>query len=125
MIRYLKLYMRLLEFSFGKAMEFRIDFYFRVFMDLMFYFVSFAFFKIAFQLLIALFFWPFDKLAILIRGRINFSPHFPFFLFFKKITLRFQGPGFKQYFRNHAVCSTTTNNCNGFNQMVFITNDIK
>ncbi len=48
MIRYLKLYLRFIEFSFGKAMEFRVDFYFRVFMDLVFYAVQFGFFKIIF-----------------------------------------------------------------------------
>ena len=46
MMRYLRLYGKFIEFSFSKAMEFRVDFYFRSFMDLMYYAVSFAFFKI-------------------------------------------------------------------------------
>lgn len=46
MLRYLRLYFYFIEFSFGRAMEFRVDFYFRVFMDVVFYAVSFGFFKI-------------------------------------------------------------------------------
>jgi ABC-2 type transport system permease protein len=47
-MRYLRLYLKFIEFSFGRAMEFRMDFYFRIFMDLIFYIVSFSFFKILF-----------------------------------------------------------------------------
>jgi ABC-2 type transport system permease protein len=47
-IRYLKLYLKFIEFSFGRAMEFRLDFYFRILMDLIYYVVSFSFFKILF-----------------------------------------------------------------------------
>jgi len=36
----------LIEFAFGKAMEFRLDFYFRIFMDLVYYLVSFGFFQV-------------------------------------------------------------------------------
>jgi ABC-2 type transport system permease protein len=46
MIRYIKLYSYFLRFSFSKAMEFRIDFFFRIFMDIAFYSVQFLFFKI-------------------------------------------------------------------------------
>lgn len=46
MMRYLRLYAHFLEFSFGRAMEFRIDFYFRIVMDVIFYAVQFAFFKV-------------------------------------------------------------------------------
>lgn len=49
MMRYLRLYAKFLEFSFGRAMEFRIDFYFRIFMDLMFYAVNIAFFKVIYM----------------------------------------------------------------------------
>lgn len=48
MSRYFRLYLRFLEFSFGKAMEFRMDFYFRIFMDVVFYAVQFGFFKVLF-----------------------------------------------------------------------------
>lgn len=46
MMRYFRLYMHFLRFSFSKAMEFRVDFFFRVVMDIMFYVVQFLFFKI-------------------------------------------------------------------------------
>lgn len=48
MIRYLNLYLKFIEFSIGRAMEFRLDFYFRIMMDLVYYIVSFSFFKILF-----------------------------------------------------------------------------
>ena len=44
--RYLRLYAHFLRFSFSKAMEFRMDFFFRIFMDCMFYAVNIAFFKL-------------------------------------------------------------------------------
>jgi ABC-2 type transport system permease protein len=46
MNRYLRLYLFFLQFSFSKALEFRIDFFFRIAMDIMYYFVNIALFKI-------------------------------------------------------------------------------
>jgi len=46
MTRYLRLYLYFLRFSFSKAMEFRWDFYFRIFMDLFYYGVNIGFFKV-------------------------------------------------------------------------------
>lgn len=46
MKRYLRLYLYFLRFSLSKAMEFRVDFFFRVVMDLFFYSVQFMFFNI-------------------------------------------------------------------------------
>jgi ABC-2 type transport system permease protein len=46
MKRYLRLYLFFLQFSFSKALEFRIDFFFRIAMDIMYYFVNIALFKI-------------------------------------------------------------------------------
>lgn len=45
-MRYLRLYLHFLRFSFSKAMEFRLDFTFRIFMDCVFYLVQFMFFHI-------------------------------------------------------------------------------
>lgn len=45
-MRYLRLYLHFLRFSFSKAMEFRVDFFFRVFMDINFYILQFLFFSI-------------------------------------------------------------------------------
>jgi ABC-2 type transport system permease protein len=46
--RYFKLYLNFLRFSFSRAMEFRIDFFFRIVMDVFYYGVNIAFFKIIF-----------------------------------------------------------------------------
>lgn len=44
--RYVRLYGRFLEFSFGKAFEFRFDFVMRIIMDIVYYAVALAFFKV-------------------------------------------------------------------------------
>lgn len=46
MKRYFRLYLYFLRFSFSKAMEFRVDFFFRVFMDVIYYGVNILFFKV-------------------------------------------------------------------------------
>ena len=46
MKRYLRLYLHFLRFSFSKAMEFRVDFTFRILMDLIYYVVNILFFKV-------------------------------------------------------------------------------
>lgn len=46
MIRYLRLYAHFLRFSFSKAMEFRVDFFFRILMDIIYYTVNILFFKV-------------------------------------------------------------------------------
>lgn len=46
MLRYLRLYVQFLQFSFSRAMEFRLDFYFRIVMDVIYYAVNIAFFKL-------------------------------------------------------------------------------
>ncbi len=48
MRRYLMLYLYFLRFSFSKAMEFRLDFSFRILMDILYYIVNILFFKIIF-----------------------------------------------------------------------------
>lgn len=49
MLRYFKLYTYFLQFSFSRAMEFRIDFFFRIGMDLVYYIVSFLFYQVIFH----------------------------------------------------------------------------
>jgi len=46
MKRYLRLYLHFLRFSFSKAMEFRLDFTFRILMDIIYYVVNILFFKV-------------------------------------------------------------------------------
>lgn len=48
MRRYLRLYLYFLRFSFSKAMEFRLDFTFRIVMDIVYYIVNISLFKILF-----------------------------------------------------------------------------
>jgi ABC-2 type transport system permease protein len=49
MTRYLRLYAYFLQFSFSRAMEFRLDFFFRVFMDALFYAVQIGFFSVLYR----------------------------------------------------------------------------
>jgi ABC-2 type transport system permease protein len=46
MLRYLRLFAHFLRFSFSRAMQFRLDFFFRVFMDALWYGQYLAFFRI-------------------------------------------------------------------------------
>jgi ABC-2 type transport system permease protein len=48
MWRYLKLYYYFVRFSLSRAMEFRMDFFFRIVMDVLFYLVNISFYKIIF-----------------------------------------------------------------------------
>lgn len=48
MKRYLRLYLHFLQFSFSKALEFRIDFSFRIIMDVIYYIVNIMLFKVLF-----------------------------------------------------------------------------
>jgi ABC-2 type transport system permease protein len=49
MLRYLRLYAYFLRFSFSQAMEFRLDFFFQVIMDALFYVVQFCFFSVLYR----------------------------------------------------------------------------
>ena len=48
MLRYLRLYLSFVRFSISRAVEFRLDFFCRILMDLVFYAVNIAFFKVLF-----------------------------------------------------------------------------
>jgi ABC-2 type transport system permease protein len=45
-VRYLRLYLYFLRFSFSRAMEFRFDFFFRIVMDAIWYLVNLGFFRV-------------------------------------------------------------------------------
>ena len=49
MVRYLRLYLYFMQFSFSRALEFRFDFVFRIFMDIIYYAVNIAFYQVLFQ----------------------------------------------------------------------------
>ena len=48
MRRYFRLYGHFVRFSMSKALEFRFDFFFRVFMDLVYYGIQIAFYNVVF-----------------------------------------------------------------------------
>lgn len=64
MIRYFRLYLYFLQFSFSRAMEFRLDFFFRIVMDCMFYVVQLAFFFILYRHTSLLGGWNLDQIII-------------------------------------------------------------
>ncbi len=49
MIRYLRLFVYFLRFSFSKALQFRIDFFFRIGMDIIFYLVNILFYDVVYR----------------------------------------------------------------------------
>jgi len=63
-IRYLRLYVSFLRFSFSRALEFRLDFFFRVVMDGVWYATHLAFFALLFQHTGLLGGWTLDETLI-------------------------------------------------------------
>ena len=68
MTRYLRLYLYFLRFSFSKAMEFRLDFFFRIVMDTIYYLVHIAFFGVIYQHTSMIGGWDFDQVLIFACG---------------------------------------------------------
>lgn len=66
MLRYLKLYGYFLRFSFSRALEFRLDFSFRIVMDVIFYVVQFAFFSVIYRHTSLLGGWTLDQIYIFV-----------------------------------------------------------
>jgi ABC-2 type transport system permease protein len=66
--RYLRLYAHFLAFSFSKAFEFRFDFYMRIIMDLSYYTVSIAFFRIIYLHTSMLGGWTEGQMMIFVSG---------------------------------------------------------
>jgi viologen exporter family transport system permease protein len=67
-MRYLQLYLCFLRFSFSKAMVFRLDFFFRIFMDLVWNAVNLSFFYILYRHTSLLGGWTFDQMLIFLGG---------------------------------------------------------
>ncbi len=67
-MRYFTLYGHLLRFSFSKALEFRVDFFFRVVMDLAYYGAQLAFYQILFLQIGQLGGWSLDQALIFVAG---------------------------------------------------------
>lgn len=70
MIRYARLYLYFLRFSFSKAMEFRVDFFFRIIMDIVFYIIQFMFFKVLYLHTPILGDWNIEQMSIFITAFI-------------------------------------------------------
>ena len=65
---YLRLYLQFLKFSFSRSLEYRMDFWFRIVMDCMFYLVELAFFTILYQHTDMLGGWNYDQILIFVSG---------------------------------------------------------
>jgi ABC-2 type transport system permease protein len=68
MRRYLRLYAHMVRFSFSRAMEFRVDFFFRVFMDALWYAVHLVFFGVIFKETQALGGWTWDQTLVFVAS---------------------------------------------------------
>ncbi|MGE3611135.1 MAG: ABC transporter permease [Bacteriovoracaceae bacterium] len=68
MMRYFKLYLHFLRFSFSKAMEFRVDFTFRILMDIIYYAVNLCFFKVIYLHTPLLAGWGEDQMLIFVSS---------------------------------------------------------
>ena len=67
-MHYLRLYLYFLRFSFSRAMEFRLDFYFRILMDVAFYVVNLAFFAVIYRHTSMLGGWDLDQIYVFVCG---------------------------------------------------------
>ncbi|MGH7163472.1 MAG: ABC transporter permease [Planctomycetota bacterium] len=68
MLRYLRLYVRFVRFSFSRAMEFRLDFFFRVGMDALWYAVNLAFFWVVYGHTRLLGGWSYEQVLVFATG---------------------------------------------------------
>jgi ABC-2 type transport system permease protein len=68
MSRYLRLYAHFLRFSFSRAMEFRLDFFFRIGMDALWYAVNLVFFWALYRHTPFLGGWNFDQALVFAAG---------------------------------------------------------
>ncbi len=68
MKRYIRLYFHFLRFSFSKAMEFRLDFSFRIIMDIIYYTVNILFFKVIYLHTPMLAGWNENQMMIFVSG---------------------------------------------------------
>ncbi|HKS17316.1 MAG TPA: ABC-2 family transporter protein [Planctomycetota bacterium] len=67
-MRYARLYACFLRFSFSRAMEFRLDFGFRIVMDMVWYVVNFLFFWVLFRHTTLLGEWTYDQTLVFLGG---------------------------------------------------------
>ncbi len=70
-MRYFRLYLHFLRFSFSKAMSFRLDFFFRILMDVIYYFVNISFFKLVYLHTPMLGGWSESQMMIFVAGYLT------------------------------------------------------
>ncbi len=70
MSRYLRLYAYFLRFSLSRSMEFRLDFFFRIFMDVAYYGVALGFFQILYRNTNSLAGWDAHQMRVFVAGYI-------------------------------------------------------
>ena len=70
MIRYVRLYLHFLQFSFGKSAAYRFDFWCRILMDISYYAVSIGFFKILFLKTGALCGWSEAQIMVFVGAHL-------------------------------------------------------
>ncbi len=68
MIRYLRLYAYFVRFSFSKSMEFRLDFFFRIVMDCIYYAVNIGFYTVLFRHTSLIGNWNLDQIYVFVGG---------------------------------------------------------
>lgn len=68
LVRYLRLYAHFIRFSVSRTLEFRIDFFFKVFMDLAYYGVNIAFYQVVFLHTELLGGWNRDQTLVFMAG---------------------------------------------------------
>ncbi|MFT4543209.1 MAG: ABC-2 type transport system permease protein [Planctomycetota bacterium] len=68
MLRYLRLYLAFVRFSFSRAMEFRVDFFFRFVMDVVFYATQLAFFSVLYRHTDLVGGWDLEQIFIFVSG---------------------------------------------------------
>lgn len=68
MLRYLRLYAHFMRFSVSKAMEFRLDFFFRIVMDLAYYGIQIGFYNVVFLQTTLLGGWDRDQTLVFLAG---------------------------------------------------------
>lgn len=66
MMRYLRLYLYFLRFSISRALEFRLDFYFRIAMDAVYYAVNLIFFTVLYAQTPLLAGWDLDQIYLFV-----------------------------------------------------------
>jgi ABC-2 type transport system permease protein len=64
----MRLYGYFLRFSFSRAMEFRVDFFLRIFMDIFYYAINIGFYQVVFLHTDVLGGWDFDQMLVFIAG---------------------------------------------------------